>query len=107
MGSGNVHHHSGQHSHNAKGRAHEGGSTVAHAESAMAAGKPYEAPNEGHNQMFDNFEDHQKHRHQEYGTHANKPSRGAEVDQELAEEEQEIVDKKNERQSERVPGTKK
>ncbi|ORZ03094.1 hypothetical protein BCR43DRAFT_482738 [Syncephalastrum racemosum] len=103
---GNTHHHTSQHHHATKHRSQAVG-TVAHAESAVGAGKKYEDPREGRNETFDSFNDLVKHNHDNYGKGSNKESRGARIDRELAEEDQEIIEHKNEMQSERVPGTKK
>ena len=71
-------------------RRHE---TVAHSEAALNAGVNYEDPHEGHKKMYDNVQDLMKERdqpiHRAQGEH-----RGARIDEELKEEEQAEIAKK-------------
>lgn len=75
---------------------HHGFSEIAHAEAALGAGRPYENSNEGHNKMFDNLKDLEEYNRKHFGHDASKPSRGERIDQELAEEDKETVEKMNE-----------
>lgn len=75
---------------------HKGFSEISHAEAALGAGRPYEKANEGHNKMFDSFKDLEEYNKTHFGHEASKPSRGERIDQELAEEDKETVEKMNE-----------
>ncbi|KAI8080353.1 hypothetical protein BDF21DRAFT_418865 [Thamnidium elegans] len=75
---------------------HKGPSEISHAEAALGAGRPYENSNEGHNKMFDNYKDLEEHNRKNFGHEASKPSRGERIDQELAEEDKETVEKMDE-----------
>jgi hypothetical protein len=65
---------------------------VAHTEAAMMAGKAYEGNREGHNKQYDTYleylysGDHEKHE--------GHPSRGARIDRELEQQDQEMVAQK-------------
>ncbi|KAI8978057.1 hypothetical protein BDB01DRAFT_281523 [Pilobolus umbonatus] len=69
---------------------------TSHAEAALGAGRAYESAREGHNEMFDKYEDLVKH-NQQQPHHASKPSRGEQRDAELAEEDKETIERMNER----------
>jgi hypothetical protein len=62
---------------------------IAHAETALMAGKPYEAPHEGHNKQYDTYEEYLNNAH--HMKHEGRPSRGARIDQELANQDQEEI----------------
>ncbi|CAO3653827.1 unnamed protein product [Mucor fragilis] len=73
---------------------HYGNSEIAHAEAALQAGRPYEKSNEGHNQMFDNVKELEKHHQKEFAHGATKKSRGEQMDEQLAEEDRETIQRK-------------
>ncbi|KAI9496118.1 hypothetical protein BDB00DRAFT_163549 [Zychaea mexicana] len=75
-------------------RRHGNGSTVAHTEAAMEAGRDYENPNEGHKKMYDNVEDLMKKRDEPIKKSYDE-SRGARIDQELEEEDQQRLAQKD------------
>ncbi|GAA5799924.1 hypothetical protein EDC94DRAFT_512136 [Helicostylum pulchrum] len=75
---------------------HKGSSEISHAEAALGAGRPYENSHEGHNKMFDSFKDLEEYNKTHFGHEASKSSRGERIDQELAEEDKETVEKMNE-----------
>jgi hypothetical protein len=74
---------------------HRGNQQVAHAEAALGAGRPYEKSNEGHNAMFNDMKELEKHNAQEYGHPAGKQSRGERIDQELDQEDKATVERMN------------
>lgn len=79
-----------------KGVSHKGNSEIAHAEAALGAGRPYEKPNEGHNEMFNTVKELEEHNKKAYGHSSNKQSRGERIDQELQEEDKRTIEKMNE-----------
>jgi hypothetical protein len=85
----------------AKGVSHKGKSDVAHAETALCAGRPYEKSNEGHNQMFSDMKELEQHNSKEFGHNTSKQSRGERIDHELEEEDRKIVEKMNEARQKR------
>lgn len=70
---------------------HYGNQQIAHAEAALQAGRPYEKSNEGHSQMFDNVKELEQHHEKEFAHGATKKSRGEQMDERLAEEDRETV----------------
>jgi hypothetical protein len=70
---------------------HYGNQEIARAETALQAGRPYEKSNEGHNQMFDNVKELQEHHNKEFAHGATKKSRGEQLDEQLAEQDRETV----------------
>ncbi|KAI8887468.1 hypothetical protein K501DRAFT_149793, partial [Backusella circina FSU 941] len=74
---------------------------IAHAEAALGAGRKYENPSEGQNQMYDNFEDLVKENERQYGHSSNQESRGARIDRELEKEDKETVERMNEQQAQK------
>lgn len=75
-------------------REHGGTKTaqIAHAEAAMMAGKAYEGNREGHNKQYDTFEDYVHSGDHE--RHEGQPSRGARIDRELEQQDQELLAQK-------------
>ncbi|KAJ2961849.1 hypothetical protein NQZ79_g2901 [Umbelopsis isabellina] len=67
-------------------------SNVAHTEAAMMAGKAYEGNREGHNKQYDTFQDYVNSGDHE--KHEGHPSRGARIDKELEQQDQELVAQK-------------
>ncbi|KAI9310870.1 hypothetical protein BX666DRAFT_1868868 [Dichotomocladium elegans] len=68
--------------------------SVAHTEAALGAGRHYENKNEGHNKMYDNYSDLVEHNHHMTYGESKKESRGHRIDRELAEEDQEEINRK-------------
>lgn len=66
--------------------------SISKAETAYMAGKPYEAPHEGHNKQYDTFQDYLNNENHE--KHQGRPSRGTRIDHELEQEDQEIIAQK-------------
>ncbi|KAF7728399.1 hypothetical protein EC973_006207 [Apophysomyces ossiformis] len=77
---------------------------IAHVEAAFAAGRKYENSNEGHNQMYDSYEEYLKHREPIH--ESRNQSRGVRIDKELAQEDQELLRRKQEAQAHGFPGVK-
>jgi hypothetical protein len=76
-------------------------SQIAHAEAALGAGRKYENPSEGQNQMYDNFQDLVKENERQYGHSSNQESRGTRIDRELEQEDKETIERMNEQQAQR------
>ncbi|KAI8086895.1 uncharacterized protein B0P05DRAFT_532799 [Gilbertella persicaria] len=74
---------------------YRGNQDISHAEAALGAGRPYEKSNEGHNQMFDSMKELEAHHAKHTGHPPGKQSRGERIDQELAEEDKQTIEKKN------------
>ncbi|KAI8637114.1 hypothetical protein BD408DRAFT_425123 [Parasitella parasitica] len=72
---------------------HNGKQQIAHAEAALNAGRVDEKSNRGHNQMFDTLKELEDHHRKEFAHGATKKSRGELMDEQLAEEDRETVQK--------------
>lgn len=75
---------------------HKAPSQIAHAEAALGAGRPYEKANEGHNEMFNDVKQLEEYNQKHFGHEPSKASRGERIDEELAEEDKETIEKMNE-----------
>ncbi|KAG0191586.1 hypothetical protein DFQ28_011499 [Apophysomyces sp. BC1034] len=77
---------------------------IAHVEAAYGAGRKYENANEGHNTMYDSFDEYLKHRQPIH--ESRQESRGARIDRELAREDKETVRQKEEARAQGLSGTR-
>ncbi|OBZ85574.1 hypothetical protein A0J61_06372 [Choanephora cucurbitarum] len=78
-----------------------GKQNISHVETAYMAGRPYEKSTEGHNQMFDDMKQLEEHHQKHTGHPAGKLSRGERIDQELAEEDKQTIERKEQAQKQR------
>lgn len=75
---------------------------ISHAEAALMSGRPYEKANVGHDKMYDTFgELETAHKEQHKHGVTNTQSRDNRIDQELAAEDKEILERKNESRRQR------
>lgn len=80
---------------------HRGNQQISHAEAALGAGRSYEKPREGHNEMFDNVKELHNYNTENYGHHASKESRGERIDQELEQEDKATIGRMTRAQKQR------
>lgn len=86
--------HGHTHQHHHKNKTLAGQPEVARAEANMMAGKNYENPHQGHNEMFDTFDELKEHRREAYGNHSSRETRGVRIDRELEQEDQQRLQEK-------------
>lgn len=81
---------------------------IAHVEAALGAGRAYEKSNEGHSEMFSNIKELEKE-HQKQAAHGSKmkQSRGEQMDQELANEDKQTIERMNKAHEQREQSHRK